>query len=137
MTLIEQVEAYAEDIEMFESVNEKVDYILELSSANKTVVLQEEQIDKNKVNGCSSEAWLLNELKDGKIQFRALGMSSMAKGMLGMLLSVYNNRTPKEILDFDAKEFYKLGFNDILSPTRQQSLEAFLGKVYNVARGYL
>jgi len=134
MNMQEQVALFREDLELFFDANDKVEYILELASINKTQIAEDERTEANFVKGCSSSAWLISECKDGTLHFRARGESSLAKGMIGLLFSIYNDRSADEILAFDPKELYTLGIKDLLSPTRQQSLEAFLGYIYTYAK---
>jgi cysteine desulfuration protein SufE len=68
------------------------------------------------------------------IYFSGEGTSEMAKGMMMMLLSIFSERTADEILSFDPANLHKMGIVELLSPMRQQSLEAFLGKVYGYAQ---
>jgi len=58
----------------------------------------------------------------------------MAKGMMTLLLDIFNHRTPDEILHFDPARLHEMGIVELLSPVRQQSLEAFIKKVYAYAQ---
>ena len=58
----------------------------------------------------------------------------MAKGMLALLLDIFGNRPADEILSFDPAKLHDMGIVELLSPVRQQSLEAFLKKVYTYAQ---
>jgi len=51
-----------------------------------------------------------------------------------LLLDIFSNRTPDEILSFDPAKLQDLGIVELLSPVRQQSMEAFLKKVYGYAQ---
>ena len=51
-----------------------------------------------------------------------------------MLLKIFNNRTPDEILSFDPKKLMDMGVMELLSPVRQQGLEAFLNVIYTYAK---
>ena len=51
-----------------------------------------------------------------------------------MLLGIFNNRTPDEILTFDPNALKEIGLMELLSPVRQQGLEAFLGVIYGYAK---
>jgi cysteine desulfuration protein SufE len=86
------------------------------------------------VAGCASPAWLTGECKNGKVILRGEGTSEMAKGMLTLLLDIFSNQEADEILNFNPKELENLGIIQYLSPVRQQSLEAFLNKVYQYAK---
>lgn len=111
-----------------------VEYIIELGKQNEMVLKPDEKNEKTFIKGCSSPAWMVEEYKDGKVHFRVEGSSSLAKGMIPLLLKIFNDRTPDEIISFDPKKLYELGFDKILSPTRLQSMEAFLNRIYAFAK---
>jgi len=133
MSIKEKILQYKEDFDMFETPNEKFEYIFDLGKKH-TTLQEDEKNDATFVAGCSSPAWLVGECKDGKVILRGEGTSEMAKGMLTLLLDIFSNETPDEILNFDPKELQSLGIIEHLSPVRQQSLEAFLNKVYQYAK---
>ncbi|MGB5966268.1 MAG: SufE family protein [Sulfurimonadaceae bacterium] len=133
MTMTEQVNAYKEDLDLFATNDEKMEYILDFGHEAQTLD-PKYIIDENVIKGCSSMAWLHKEYKNGKIVLEAEGDSIIAKGMLVMLLGIFNNRTPDEIFAFDPNELKEMGLMELLSPVRQQGLEAFLGVIYGYAK---
>ncbi len=134
MTMDEQVEAYKEDFALLGDPDAIVEYILDLGKQNDMKLKEEEKNEKTLIKGCSSPAWMIEECKDGKVHFKVEGSSALAKGMIPLLLNIFNDRTPEEILSFDPKKLYELGFEKILSPTRLQSMEAFLKRIYSFAK---
>ena len=133
MSVMDKVNYYKEDLDMFETPNEKFEYIFDLGKKHTTLP-QEEKNDATFIEGCASPAWLSAECKDGKLILRGEGSSEMAKGMLSLLLDIFSGQDVQDILAFDPKELAKLGIVEHLSPVRQQSLEAFLNKVYMYAK---
>ncbi|UCN00004.1 SufE family protein [Sulfurimonas sp. SWIR-19] len=133
MSVREKVNYYKEDLEMFETPNEMFEYIFDLGKKHTTLP-QEEKNEATFIEGCASHAWLVGECKDGKLILRGEGSSEMAKGMLSLLLDIFSGQEVDDILAFDPKELEKLGIIEHLSPVRQQSLEAFLNKVYAYAK---
>ncbi len=123
-----------EDFKLLGDPDAIVEYIIELGKQNDMRLKPEEKNDNTLIKGCSSPAWMIEECKDGKVYFRVEGSSSMAKGMIPLLLKIFNDRTPDEILNFDPKKLYELGFDKILSPVRLQSMEAFLNRIYAFAK---
>ena len=132
-TMIETVARYKEDFDLFSTANEKLEYIFDLGKKHTTLP-DEEKNDATFVVGCASAAWLMGECKDGLLVLRGEGTSEMAKGMLTLLLDIFGNRTPDEILAFDPAKLHDMGVIELLSPVRQQSLEAFLKMVYMYAQ---
>ena len=124
---------YKEDFELFPTANDKLEYIFDLGKKHTTLP-EEEKNDATFVEGCASPAWLAGECKDGRLLLRGEGSSEMAKGMMTLLLDIFNDRTPDEILSFDPARLHELGIVELLSPVRQQSLEAFIKKVYSYAQ---
>ena len=132
MTMEETVKQYKEDFDLFPTANDKIEYIFDLGKKH-TQLPEEEKNDETFVEGCASAAWLVGECKDGELILRGEGTSEMAKGMLTLLLDIFSNRSPDEILNFDPAKLHEMGVVELLSPVRQQSLEAFLKKVYTYA----
>lgn len=133
MTMEEKVAAYKEDFDLFPTADDKIEYVLELGK-KQTPLLPGEKNDQSFIHGCSSNAWLIAEYTDPKILFRGEGESMMAKGMMTILLDIFNDRTPDEILAFDPTLLHTMGITELLSPVRQQGLEAFLGTIYAHAK---
>lgn len=129
----ETVARYKEDFELFPTANDKLEYIFDLGKKHTTLP-DEEKNDATYIEGCASDAWLMGECKDGILHLRGEGTSEMAKGMLTLLLDIFSDRSADEILAFDPARLHDLGVVELLSPVRQQSLEAFLNKVYTYAK---
>jgi len=133
MSVAQKLKEYKEDLELFETPNEKFEYIFDLGKRHTTLP-DTEKNDATFIEGCASPAWLVGECKDGKLILRGEGTSEMAKGMLTLLLDIFSNQDVDDILSFNPQELEKLGIIEHLSPVRQQSLEAFLNKVYEYAK---
>lgn len=129
----ETVARYKEDFELFPTDNDRLEYIFELGKKHTTLP-EDEKNDATFVQGCASAAWLVGECDGGKLILRGEGTSEMAKGMLTLLLDIFSNRTPDEILGFDPAKLHDMGVVELLSPVRQQSMEAFLKMVYAYAQ---
>ena len=133
MTMEEQVKVYKDDLALFPDKDSKMEYILDYGK-EATVLDAKFKSEKNIIRGCSSLAWLHKEYKDGRLMLEAEGDSIIAKGMLVLLLEIFNNRTLDEIFSFDTKLLLEMGVMELLSPVRQQGLEAFLNTIYTYAQ---
>ena len=133
MTLPEKIALYCEDFDLFETSNEKLEYLFDLGKRH-TRLSEEERNDVTFIAGCSSPAWLVAECDNGVMHLRGEGTSEMAKGMLVLLLDLFDGRRADEILSFDPDVLEGLGILDLLSPVRRQSLEAFMAKLYAYAK---
>ncbi len=133
MTIQDRVDEYKSDFDLFDNPNDKLEYIFDLGKAHEGLP-EEEKTEATRIVGCASDAWLVGECDHGIVHFRGEGTSEMAKGMMEMLLSIFSERTAEEILSFDPAYLQTMGIVELLSPVRQQSLEAFLNKVYGYAK---
>lgn len=129
MTMQAQVQVYKDDLNLFPDKDSKLEYLLDYAKQARPLE-DKYKTDENIVKGCSSLAWLHKDFKDGKILLEADGDSIIAKGMLVILLSIFHERTPKEIFSFDTQLLMEMGVMELLSPVRQQGMEAFLNLLY-------
>jgi len=133
MTIQQRVDEFKEDFDLFDEPNDKLEYIFDLGKSHEGL-LDNDKNDATYIVGCASDAWLVCEYNHGVIHFRGEGTSEMAKGMMVLLLSIFSERTPDEILEFNPTKLQEMGIVELLSPVRQQSLEAFLNKVYGYSK---
>ncbi|PKP26095.1 MAG: Fe-S metabolism protein SufE [Bacteroidetes bacterium HGW-Bacteroidetes-2] len=107
-------------------------------SIGKTMPLIEE---KNKtedflIQGCQSKVWVYPELKDGKIIFTADSDAIITKGIVAILLRVFSNQTPEDILKADTIFIDEIGLKEHLSPTRANGLVSMIKQLKMYALAY-
>lgn len=89
------------------------------------------------IEGCQSRVWIKADRKeDGKIDFEADSDAMIVKGIVTLLLKVFNGHTPDEILDTDLYFVDKIGLSSHLSPTRSNGLVAMVRQIKNYARAF-
>ena len=85
--------------------------------------------DKNKVYKVTiantGETFEVN----GKINFLADSEAIITKGIISILLNVFNNRKPQEILDSDMGFIEKIGLKEHLSPNRANGLSSMYKQI--------
>ena len=75
-----------------------------------------------KVKGCQSQVWMHAHMKDGRVIFEADSDALLVRGLVALLLRVYSNATPKEILDTPPDFISQIGMESKLSPSRANGL---------------
>ena len=80
----------------------------------------------NLIDGCQSRVWLQADLIDGKIHFQAESDALIVKGIVALLVRVYDNQTPADILASEPYFIQEIGLREHLSPTRSNGLLAML-----------
>ena len=112
----------------FEDWTQKYEYIIELS---KDLEFMNENLknEDNLIKGCQSKVWLHAEMINGKINFLADSEAIITKGIISILLNVFNNRKPHEILDSDMGFIEKIGLKEHLSPNRANGLSSMYKQI--------
>jgi len=128
MTIKEIQEEIIEEFSMFEDWMERYEYIIDLG---KSLPLINEQfkIDENLIVGCQSKVWLYSEIEDDKLKFTADSDAILTKGIVAILLRVFNNQKPSAILDADLYFIDEIGLKEHLSPTRANGLVSMIKQI--------
>ncbi|MDE5788264.1 MAG: SufE family protein [Bacteroidaceae bacterium] len=115
-------------IEEFSELDDWMDrYQLLIDMGNDEEPLPEKyKTESNLIDGCQSRVWLLADLVDGRIRFRAESDALIVKGIVTLLLRILDNQTPEDILSADLYFIDKIGLREHLSPTRSNGLLAML-----------
>jgi len=89
--------------------------------------------DVYKVKGCQSQVWLKPETVDDRLVFHAASDAAIVSGLIAILLKLYSNRTPEEILATPPSFIEKIGLNEHLSPSRSNGLHSMVETMLNYA----
>ncbi len=93
--------------------------------------------EETKVRGCTSQVWIVDEVRPGPpatLHFIADSDAHIVKGLIAVLLEIYDGRTPQEILAVDIKEaISRLGFEQQLSPNRANGLYSMVERIRALA----
>lgn len=135
MTTIEQVEKeIVDDFELFEDWVERYQYIIELGQKLPRLDAQYYN-DEHKIKGCQSSVWMNCEIKDDKILFTADSDSTFVKGLVSLLIRVFSNRKPEEIINAELKFIDAIGLRQHLAQTRANGLAAMIKQMKLYAIG--
>lgn len=92
--------------------------------------------DENKIRGCQSQVWFHTEMEGGRMRFRGISDAAIVSGLIAVLMKVYGDRRPQDILDSTPGFIGEIGFDEHLSPTRSNGLHAMLAALYARAQRY-
>ncbi|MBL8781084.1 MAG: SufE family protein [Alphaproteobacteria bacterium] len=132
------IEQIIDDFGVIDDWDERYRYIIDLG--RKMAPLDEAlRTDGVKVRGCASQVWLIphKETKDGRTTLHYMGDSDavIVRGLIAILLSLYDGKTPDEILATDAKQVLtQLGLDTHLSQQRSNGLFAMVERIRADAR---
>ena len=110
-----------DEFSLFEDWMQKYEYIIELGKSLKPIK-EENKIDSNLIKGCQSKLWLHAEFSKGKMVYTADSEAIITKGIAAILLRVFSNQTPNDIINSNVDYIDKIGLKEHLSPTRANGL---------------
>ncbi|MDO9038563.1 MAG: SufE family protein [Lutibacter sp.] len=128
MTIKEIQEEIIDEFSFFEDWMERYEYIIELGKS-LPMIEDEFKTDSNLISGCQSKVWLHSEIEGDKIKFTADSDAILTKGIVALLLRVFNNQKPGAILDADLYFVDKIGLKEHLSPTRANGLVSMIKQI--------
>jgi cysteine desulfuration protein SufE len=128
-------EREAELIEIFEWIEDDTDRYDQIIDLGKQLPPYRESMrtDENEVKGCQSKVWLSYDFIDGKLIFNADSNTVITKGIIAILLYLWNDLTPKEIIDSDTEIIDKIGLRQHLTSQRNNGLSAMILKIKTIA----
>jgi cysteine desulfuration protein SufE len=98
---------------------------------------QDWRTEENRIQGCQSQVWLRMQMIDGNLHIDGMSDAAIVSGLVAIVLRVYSDHTPREILDAKPDFIADIGFTDHLSPTRSNGLHSMLRTIYQRAGSYL
>ncbi|MEZ4787475.1 MAG: SufE family protein [Flavobacterium haoranii] len=128
MTIKEIQEEIVDEFSMFDDWMQRYEYIIELG---KSLPLIDEQYktDNNIIKGCQSKVWVHAEEKEGNVVFTADSDAILTKGIIAILIRVFSDKKPNEILEADTDFIDEIGLKEHLSPTRANGLVSMIKQI--------
>ena len=134
MEYIEEINNLIEDFSFFENWEDKYQYLIDLGrSAPKMDSYL--KVDENKLKGCQSVVhFYFSDNSDGTINFIASSDAAIVQGLIALMIKVFSDRTPKDIININLNFLKKIGLDEHLSPTRKNGLSSLISSIKNAAK---
>tara|TARA_B110000483_G_C17967728_1_gene454603 strand:+ start:55 stop:468 length:414 start_codon:yes stop_codon:yes gene_type:complete len=120
-TFIEKQEAIIEDFELFDDWMEKYEMIIDLGKEIRSIP-ENKRSDDQLIHGCQSRVWLRTEYKESAMYFFADSDAIITKGIIALLIKVFDGEKPETIVKEDLFFIKQIGLQEHLSPTRANGL---------------
>ena len=118
-----------ENFDLLEDWEQRIEYVIDLGKDLEPLP-EADRVEANKVPGCAAQVWLATKRCDGRLVFHADSDSAISKGNVALLLALFSDRAPAEILAFDAKAALdRLGLPQALTRQRANGLNAMVGRI--------
>ena len=127
-----------EDFEFIDEWDDRYKYIMDIGKSLDPMS-EGDHNDKNKVDGCASQVWLITEEKNinekSILEFKADSDSFLVKGILAIIIAIFSMKTPEDILKIDhLAELKKLNLQENISQQRSNGLRAVITRVISEAQ---
>ncbi len=125
-----------DEFEIFDDWMGRYEYVIDLGR-QLPEFKEEWKTQENKIQGCQSQVWLNMDLQNGKLHIDGASDAAIVSGLVAIVLRVYSDQTPQDILDAKPDFIADIGFTDHLSPTRSNGLHSMLRTIYQRAGTFL
>ena len=134
MTIQEKQQEVIDEFSMFDDWMQRYEYMIELGKS-LPLIDEKYKIEENLIKGCQSKVWVHAELEGEKLVFTADSDAIITKGIVAILIRVFSNQHPSEIIEADTAFIDEIGLKEHLSPTRANGLVSMIKqlKMYAVA----
>lgn len=133
------VEDLVDEFEFLGSWEDRCEYLIDLGFELPDMP-EGEKTELNKVRGCQSNVWMTvrpvaDEAGQTRLDIHADSDAMIVKGLIAVLLTVYNGKTPREAIETDVAEiFTKLSLDRHLSSARKNGLAGMVKRIREEAR---
>lgn len=129
MQTIDQVQQeIIDEFSLYGDWMDKYSFIIEQGNALEPLD-EKYKTPENIIKGCQSRVWLQTDYRDGKLFFQAESDAIIVKGLLALVLKIFNGRTPDEIINTDLRFMKEIGLTEHLSPTRSNGLLSVIKQI--------
>lgn len=121
-----------ETFELFDDWTDRYQYIIDLGREAPPFP-DEWKREEYRLHGCQSQVWIVSEQRGDHLHYEATSDSSIVAGLIAILLKVYSDRRPADILATPPDFIKDLQLAEHLSPTRSNGLHAMIQRVRQIA----
>jgi cysteine desulfuration protein SufE len=128
MTLDQKEQEIIDEFAIYDDWMDKYEYIIELGK-ELPIIDDQKKTEDRLIDGCQSRVWLDVALENNKMLFTADSDAIITKGIIALLIRVFNNESPKEVATADLRFIAEIGLHEHLSPTRSNGLASMIKKM--------
>lgn len=134
MTLSEAQQRLIADYLLIEDAQERFNAIVD--RARSVPALPDElRTEANRIRGCTSRVWLHGKVEDGLCRFQADAESAILRGVVVLLIGLYDGYPPAEVIATEAFFLRELQILDQLTLTRRNGLRHVRARMIEIAAG--
>lgn len=120
-----------DDLAFLDDWDDRYRYLIDLGKAMPSLPA-DAYCDANKVQGCASQVWLLMDRNatSGTLSIRGDSDALIVKGLVALVVALFDGRSPQEIRSIDAKAFFdEIGLSSHLTAQRSNGLASMVARI--------
>ena len=132
MNMQQQLTSLRELFMLFEDPKDKFVQLMDMAKESKQLK-DNEKVEQNKINGCTSRAWVVTEKNcDDTYTFRTDSDSLIVKGLLTILEQVFSGQNADNILSINSSDIlYSIGLDKTITSQRTNGFSSAVQKIHN------
>ena len=132
MNIQQQLTSLRELFMLFEDPKDKFVQLMDMAKESEHLK-ENEKIEKNKINGCTSRAWIVTKQnRDDTYTFRTDSDSLIVKGLLTILEQIFSGQTADNILSINSSDIlYSIGLDKTITSQRTNGFSSAVQKIHN------
>ncbi len=109
-------------------------YIMELGQ-KLPMMKEEDKTESNIVKGCQSKVWMTARIENDRIYFEADSNTAITKGLVSLLVRIFNGQSTENILSADLYFMHKIGMERFIGTQRSNGFASMIKqmKLYALA----
>ncbi|GEQ84699.1 Fe-S metabolism protein SufE [Patiriisocius marinistellae] len=135
MTIEQIQEELIDEFSMFDDWMQRYEYMIDLGKS-LPLIDEAKKTDDKLIKGCQSKVWLDAGLNGEKVNFKADSDAIITKGIIAILIRVFDDQAPEDILSAKMDFIDEIGLKEHLSPTRANGLVSMVKQLKLYALGY-
>lgn len=121
-----------ETFSLLEDWTDRYQYLIDLGRQLPPLP-EEYKTEQYRLKGCQSQVWIKTSMDDGLMNVLATSDSAIVAGLIALLLRVYGDRRPADILATPPDFIRQIQLDEHLSPTRSNGLAAMIQQLRQMA----
>lgn len=125
----ETLEDLVENFALFDDWEERYRYLIDIGRALPHLD-EMERTDDNLVRGCTSQVWMMADVRDGVFHLRADSDAHIVRGLVAILMSAFDGKAIDDAraVDIDSA-FAEIGLDQHLSANRRSGFTAMVERI--------
>ena len=132
MNMQQQLTSLRDLFMLFEDPKDKFVQLMDMAKESEQLKANE-KVEQNKINGCTSRAWVVTEQNgDDTYTFRTDSDSLIVKGLLTILEQVFSGQSADNILSINSSDIlYSIGLDKTITSQRTNGFSSAVQKIHN------